>query len=82
MMGNKEERCKMAENKIRMGCSVSPEIRAYIEEQCEFYGMSIGAYISMLVVQSREQKDSIKAMQNVQVLINELAEIKEKKEND
>ena len=62
----------MAENKIRMGCSVSPEIRQYIEEQCEFYGMSIGSYVSMLVVQAREQKESIKAMQNVQLLIEQL----------
>lgn len=71
----------MAENKIRMGCSVSPEIRSYIEDQCEFYGMSIGAYISMLVVQSREQKESIKAMQNVQMLVNELSKLKENEKN-
>lgn len=71
----------MKENKIKLNAYVSSDIKDYIDEQCDFYGMSLGAYVSMLVVNYRQQTQAMNQLSEFKDLVNQVKLIQDKEEN-
>lgn len=49
-------------NKIRLNAYVVSDIKKYIDEQCELFGISQGAFISIVVNEYKKQKEAIDSM--------------------
>lgn len=53
------------EKKVRLNCYVIPDIKKYLEEQSDAYGMSLSAYLTMIIQTYRQQSDSISMMNSL-----------------
>jgi hypothetical protein len=61
------------ENRVRMNCMLMPEIKKYVDEQARAYGMSVGAYLTMIIQQYSQQKTVI---ENIPAMVKALSEKK------
>ena len=68
-------------NKVKLNLSVAPEIRDYLSNEADNFGMSISAYITMLTNQSKQQAQALNAMGNMQELMDQLKSLIAKKED-
>lgn len=59
------------ENRVRLNCMLMPEIKKYLDEQAEAYGMSVGAYLTMVIQQYRQQTSVIELMPGMLKALNE-----------
>lgn len=64
------------ENRVRLNCMLMPEIKKYLDEQAQAYGMSVGAYLTMVIQQYRQQTSVI---ENIPAMLKALASQKEVK---
>ncbi|BCS82483.1 hypothetical protein [Anaerocellum diazotrophicum] len=56
-------------NKVRMNVYLDESLKKYVEEQAEFYGMSLSAFVSMCVAEHKKQNEAINVLDN---LVDEL----------
>lgn len=49
----------------RLNVYVVPSIKEYVVKECEDLGMSQSAFVTMVINQYRQQKDSLNAMNNM-----------------
>ncbi len=68
------------ENKARISGYVKQEIKEYIESQCDFYGMSMGAYISMVVMQSKQQGEISNSLMELSEIMKRMEKLSDNKE--
>lgn len=47
------------ENRVRLNCMLMPEVKNYLDEQARAFGMSVGAYLTMVIQQYRQQTSVI-----------------------
>lgn len=60
------------QNKEKMNLSFAPDIKDYLIIQSEAHGMSVSAYLTMLVCNYRQQMDAMSAMGGMSELINKI----------
>lgn len=49
----------------RLNVYVVPSIKEYVVEECEELGMSQSSFVTMVINQYRQQKDSLNTMNNM-----------------
>lgn len=59
-------------NKEKLNLTIAPEVKKYLQEESEVFGMSISAFITMVVQQYRTQATAITEMSKFQEYINQL----------
>lgn len=64
------------ENRVRLNCMLMPDVKNYLDEQARAYGMSVGAYLTMVIQQYRQQTSVI---ENIPAMLKALAAQKEVK---
>lgn len=50
------------ESRVRLDFMVMPEVKRYVDEQAREYGMSVGAYVTMIIQQNRQQTNVLETM--------------------
>ena len=70
------------EKKRKLNLSVSPDIIEYLQIQSTEYGMSISAYLTMLVCNHRKESQALESMQNMGGIMQRLEELLNKQENN
>lgn len=63
------------EKKKKLNLSFSPDIIDYLQVQSADYGMSISAYLTMLVCNHRKESSALEGMQNMGLIMDRLEEI-------
>lgn len=48
---------KEKDSKVRVNCYIKSEIKDYMDSQCEFYGMSQGAFLSLVLMQHKQSSE-------------------------
>lgn len=51
--------------KVRINAYVVPHVKEYIDSQCEMYGISQGAFISLVVTEYMKQNDALETMKTI-----------------
>lgn len=67
------------ENKKKLNLSFSPDIIDYLQEQSRDFGMSISAYLTMLVCNHRKESSALESMQNMGGIMEKLEKLLEEK---
>jgi len=67
------------EKKRKLNLSVSPDIIEYLQTQSIEYGMSISAYLTMLVCNHRKESQALESMQNMGGIMEKLEKLLEEK---
>ncbi|MGL5649015.1 MAG: hypothetical protein ACRDDY_14290 [Clostridium sp.] len=62
-------------NKVRVNCYVKSEIKEYLDSQCEFYGMSIGSFVSFVLMQHKQQGELSGSIVELSKLMEEMKSI-------
>ena len=52
-------------DKMRLNAYITEDIKKYIDEQCKYYGISQGAFISIVMRQYKQQVDALDAMKRM-----------------
>jgi hypothetical protein len=65
----------MAENKVKLNLTVAPVIKEYLEEQSEVFGMSISAYLTMIVNQYKQQNEALIEMSKLQGYLEQFKQV-------
>jgi len=60
------------ERKKSLNLSFSPSVITYLQSESEAFGMSISAYLTMIVQQNRIQTQALNEMSNMKVYIEKL----------
>lgn len=58
-------------NKVKLNLSISPEVKDYLTSNSECFGMSVSAYITMIVQQYRQQAQALSEMSKIQGYIEQ-----------
>lgn len=67
------------ENKKKLNLSFAPEIIEYLQVQSTGFGMSISAYLTMLVCNHRKEDSALESMQNMGGMMEKLERLLEEK---
>lgn len=70
------------EKKKKLNLSFSPDIIEYLQVQATDYGMSISAYLTMLVCNHRKENQALEGMQNIGGIMERLEELLNKQESN
>lgn len=70
------------EKKRKLNLSVSPDIIEYLQIQSSEYGMSISAYLTMLVCNHRKENQALESMQNIGGIMEKLEELLNRQEDN
>ena len=70
------------EKKKKLNLSFSPDIIDYLQVQAADYGMSISAYLTMLVCNHRKENTALESMQNIGGIMEKLEELLNKQESN
>lgn len=65
------------ENKKKLNLSFTPDIIEYLQTESENYGMSISAYLTMLVSNHRKENFALESMQNIGGIMEQLEKLLE-----
>ena len=65
------------ENKEKLNLSVTPEIKEYLDKQSIAFGMSISAYVTMLVSNYRQQVNSMAQLSEITETVKKLEKLAE-----
>ena len=49
-------------NRVRLNAYVVSDVKNYIDKQCELYGISQGALISIVMMQHKKQNEALETM--------------------
>ena len=52
-------------DKVRLNAYVTKDIKEYIDEQCDYYGISQGAFISVVMRQYKQQNEALDTMKRI-----------------
>ena len=52
-------------DKVRLNAYVVPEIKKYIDEQCDYFGISQGAFVSIVMRQYKQQNEALDTMKRM-----------------
>ena len=52
-------------DKVRLNAYVTKDIKEYIDEQCDYYGISQGAFISVVMRQYKQQNEALDTMKRM-----------------
>jgi len=52
-------------DKVRLNAYVTKDIKKYIDEQCDYFGISLGSFISIVVRQYKQQNDALDTMKRI-----------------
>lgn len=63
------------EKKKKLNLSFSPDIIEYLQVQSADYGMSISAYLTMLICNHRKEDTALASMQNIGGVMDRLEEL-------
>lgn len=63
------------EKKKKLNLSFSPDIIEYLQIQSADYGMSISAYLTMLICNHRKEDTALASMQNIGGVMDRLEEL-------
>lgn len=63
------------ENKKKLNLSFTPDIIEYLQIESENYGMSISAYLTMLVSNNRKENFALESMQNMGGIMEQLEKL-------
>lgn len=69
------------ENKKKLNLSFAPDIIEYLQNESEEYGMSISAYLTMLVCNHRKESSALEGMQNMGEIMQKLDKILNENKN-
>jgi hypothetical protein len=72
----------MADNKVKLNLTVAPIIKEYLEEKSEEFGMSISAYLTMLINQHKQQNETLTEMSKMQVYLEQMKQMLEKQNQE
>ena len=61
--------------KIKINMQMENEMKDYVEEQAERLGVSQSGFVNMCIANYKEQRESIRAMNNVKDLVFKLDDI-------
>lgn len=67
------------EKKKKLNLSFSPDIIEYLQVQSKDFGMSISAYLTMLVCNHRKEDSALQSMQNMGGMMEKLEKLLEEK---
>lgn len=62
------------QQKVRLGIYLNPDIKEYAEDRALYYGMSLSAYITMLIANNRNQEQAMVSLPQFMEQIKELKE--------
>jgi hypothetical protein len=62
----------IVERKEKMNLSFAPDIKEYLQIQSEYYGMSVSAYLTMLVSNHRRETEAMSTMGNLGQLMDKM----------
>lgn len=63
-------------SKLRLNIQLEEDLKKYCQEKAQELGISMNGFINVVLVQYRQQQDSIKSMGNIQELVNQLEALK------
>ena len=52
-------------DKKRLNAYITDDIKRYIDKQCDYYGISQGAFISIVMQQYRQQNEALNTMKKI-----------------
>lgn len=67
----------MADNKIKLNLTFAPAIKDYLDNQSEAFGMSISAYLTMIINQYRQQNEVLSEMAKMQGYLEQIKAVSE-----
>jgi len=65
----------IAKDKIRFNFAINKDLKEYVDTQAELMGFSLGAFVSLCIATYKEQKEGLKAMQDVSSMITVLTDL-------
>jgi hypothetical protein len=65
----------MADNKVKLNLTVAPVIKEYLDTKSEEFGMSISAYLTMIVNQYKQQTEVLTEMAKMQGYLEQMKQI-------
>jgi hypothetical protein len=66
------------ENKVKLNLTVAQPIKDYLTIQSEGFGMSISAYLTMIINQYRQQTEVMTEIAKFQTYLDQMKELMEK----
>lgn len=69
---------QISKNREKLTLSLATEIKEYLVNESENFGMSTSAFITMVVNQYRQQVQVLNEMSKMQGIINQMKELVEK----
>lgn len=52
-------------DKVRLNAYVTKDIKEYIDAQCDYYGISQGSFISVVMRQYKQQNEALDTMKRI-----------------
>ena len=68
------------ENKVKLNLTIAQPIKDYLTLQSEAFGMSISAYITMVINQYRQQTEVMSEMAKFQTYLDQMKEMMDKQQ--
>lgn len=65
---------KDKQQKVRLGIYLNPDIKDYAEDRASYYGMSLSAFVTMLIANNRNQEQAMVSLPQFMEQIKDLKE--------